>query len=481
MTKLLLFAKSSGETAPTIPILLTHILSLPKSLISAGLAGGLSLAVYLVTIAPDLSWSNFSSDGAELITASVTLGIAHPPGYPTYILSGKLFSLLPWGTIALRYNIFSAIAMASAVAFSAATICASTPATKLNWPSALAAALTFAFAPLVWSQATIAEVYALNLAVLSIFLWLLLSQRSSWLTGLMLGLSVTTHLTSLLMLPLGVALTPKGKGKHLALGIILGLVPLLALPLLNRLGSPVIWGDPSSLNGWWWLITAQLYQANINVPSTTMGFLSRLSTSSTTILQQFAWAGWLFVILGVLVHKFRSSRSPLLLLLTAALYAIFTLLYSPDDAIVNLLPALLLLAPFLAAGLTRLRYWSLLLPLLLLLLNFNSQNLRIEQSPRPTIEATLRMMPENAIILTPGDQSIFSLWYFQHVEGQRPDLILVDENLLAFSWYRQRLAVRYPDLEGLATDNLDQFRQLNTKKRPICELSLPNPPSLTCY
>mgnify|MGYP001822449534 CR=1 FL=1 len=479
MTRLHLFAKSTGYTANTSPGLVDSLLSLPRSFILAGLAGSLSLVVYLVTIAPDLSWSNFSSDGAELISASVTMGIAHPPGYPTYILLGKLFSLLPLGTVAFRYNVFSAIAMASAVAFSTATTYASNPAAKSNWSAVLSAGLTFAFAPLIWSQATIAEVYALNLAVLSIFLWLLLSQRSSWLAGAMLGLSFTTHLTTLLMLPLGLALTPRGKRKHLGLGIIIGLLPLLTLPLLNRLGSPVIWGDPSTLNGWWWLISAQLYQANINVPTTTVGFLSHLSTWSATIFKQFAWAGWLFIIFGVFAHRLRPRRSTLLLL-TAAFYAVFSLLYSPNDAIVNLLPAFLLLVPFLAAGFTRLKYWSLLFPLLLLLLNFSSQNLRAQQSPRPPIEKVLRIMPENAVVLTPGDHSIFSLWYFQHVEGQRTDLVLVDENLLAFMWYRQRLAVRYPGLEGLDTDDLAQFRQLNSKKRPICYLSLQNPQSLTC-
>jgi hypothetical protein len=315
--------------------------------------------------------------------------------------------------------------------------------------------------------------------LLSIFLWSLLTHRSAWLTGGMLGLSLTTHLTSLLMLPLAWALTPKGKRMRLGLGLILGLFPLLTLPLLNQQGSPVIWGDPSSLKGWWWLVTAQLYQANISFPATVVSFLAHLSGWSTTVLWQLAWAGWLLIIFGVFAHKFR-RRIALLLLLTAAFYAVFSFLYSPDDAIVHVLPAFLLLVPFMAIGLLRFKHWSLLVPLLLLLLNFPDQNLRTEQSPRTTIEKALHIMPENAIVLTPGDQTIFSLWYIQHVEGQRPDLVLVDENLLAFSWYRQRLALRYPNLEGLATDNVTQFRQVNSQNWPICDLSLPDPQTPTC-
>ncbi len=64
---------------------------------------------------PDLSWANGSQDGAELITASATLGVPHPPGYPTYTIIGKLFSLLPLGTVAFRFNLLSAVCTAAAV------------------------------------------------------------------------------------------------------------------------------------------------------------------------------------------------------------------------------------------------------------------------------------------------------------------------------------------------------------------------------
>jgi hypothetical protein len=46
--------------------------------------------VYWVTRAPFV----LPGDSAELITASVTLGLAHPTGYPLYIIVGKLMSSL---------------------------------------------------------------------------------------------------------------------------------------------------------------------------------------------------------------------------------------------------------------------------------------------------------------------------------------------------------------------------------------------------
>src|SRR5882762_5025968 len=52
-------------------------------------------------------------DSGDMINAVYTYGIAHPPGYPMYILIGKIFTtLLPWGNAAYRVNAFSAFCTA---------------------------------------------------------------------------------------------------------------------------------------------------------------------------------------------------------------------------------------------------------------------------------------------------------------------------------------------------------------------------------
>ena len=49
-------------------------------------------------------------DSGEMASAAWTLGVAHQPGYPLYIISAKLVSLLPLGNPAWRLNLFSAAA-----------------------------------------------------------------------------------------------------------------------------------------------------------------------------------------------------------------------------------------------------------------------------------------------------------------------------------------------------------------------------------
>lgn len=443
-----------------------------QKLLLPSLTGLLAIIIYGITMAPDLTWAHNSSDGGELITAAVTAGIAHPPGYPTYIVLGKIASLLPLGTIAWRFNLLSAVSTATAVAFVTATALSTLSGTKYQEIVSVATGLTVAFTTLVWSQALIAEVYALNLALVSIFLWSLLTNRSPKLSGLFLGLAITTHLSSLLMVPLALLLTPRRQWLDLFICTAIGLIPFLLLPILANSGSPVIWGNPTTISGWWWLITGQLYYANLGLPETGAN-LAKTAYLGNILLRQLAWAGWLFVVLGM-TTRFVDRRVTISLSATALLYLIYGYLYQTDDVKVNLLPTIILLSPLLAAGLTRIGSWSILVPIGLFLFNYQLVNLHNDRSVRPLADNILSSAPDNAIMLTAGDQSIFTLWYFHHVEQIRDDLYLVDANLFAFDWYRQRLSKLYPDLVMLEKDDLAEFRAGNGRLRPVCEV----PPDL---
>lgn len=442
--------------------------------LTTGLA---ALAVYLLTLAPDITWANFGVDGGELITAAVTLGVPHPPGYPTYVLLGKLFSYLPLGTVAYRFNLFSAVSIAIAAAF--VTLATGRwGSNQRSWPVATAAGLSFAFAPLVWSQALIAEVYGLNLLFLAIFLWTLLQRRPSWLSGLFLGLSVTSHLTSLLMIPLALFYTARRQWGRLAAGFTLGLVPLLAIPWLAQTESPIVWGRPFTLEGWWWLVSGQLYRNNLfAVPAAEVG--PRLAQWGTALLNQFTWLGLPLIIWSLAQARKEAARprERYLLAATAVFYIIYSIGYGTPDAIVFLLPALLLLSILLVSGLQKVGWLALCLPLISLMLNFSEQNLNDEQMIRPLATHFLQTPPPAALLVSPGDHTIFTLWYFHHVEHIRSDIILVDSNLFAFDWYRQRLKQQYPGLRGLEVDDLERFRHLNEKNRPYClvRLAAPNP------
>jgi tetratricopeptide (TPR) repeat protein len=163
-----------------------------------------SLAVYTLTLAPTVTLV----DSGELILAARSLGVAHPPGFPLYVLLAHLASIVPIGTIAVRVNfasaIFAALAaaiLALAVAEAMATANTTTQSGKdrkkpgdrkskkrvtgssqtrtenvqshplISIIPVLVSGLLLAFSRTVWAYATIAEVYTLNtLLIVGVFL-----------------------------------------------------------------------------------------------------------------------------------------------------------------------------------------------------------------------------------------------------------------------------------------------------------------------
>ena len=76
-----------------------------KTLVAAAFVFVVALLIYGLTLAPTVTLV----DSGELIVAARFLGVAHPPGFPLYLILAHLVSLLPFGSIAFRINSASAI------------------------------------------------------------------------------------------------------------------------------------------------------------------------------------------------------------------------------------------------------------------------------------------------------------------------------------------------------------------------------------
>ena len=72
-------------------------------LVSSALSAA-ALSVYVRTLCPSVP----GGDSGEMVQVAVELGVAHPPGYPTWTLLAHAFSQLPWGEPAWRINLSSA-------------------------------------------------------------------------------------------------------------------------------------------------------------------------------------------------------------------------------------------------------------------------------------------------------------------------------------------------------------------------------------
>ncbi|MCK4472650.1 MAG: DUF2723 domain-containing protein, partial [Anaerolineae bacterium] len=177
-------------------------------IIGAACAAAL-LVVYGATMAPTLTWAHYGADGGDLVTAVARGSIPHPPGSPTYLLLGELFIRLPWGEPAWRLNLMSAVLAAGAAALTAAAIrlllrsrIRNSQFAIRNSQSAICAGLSLGLAPLFWSQALIAEVYAPAAFFAALVGYLALRGGPAWVLGLAWGVGMGAHPTLLFMAPL---------------------------------------------------------------------------------------------------------------------------------------------------------------------------------------------------------------------------------------------------------------------------------------
>ncbi len=161
----------------------------------------ISFLVYVLTLPHTI----FFGDSPEFLAAASTLGIPHPPGYPAYALIGKLFSLLPLGSLEFRIGLFSALSGSLALVvfyFLFLRI-------RNNHTIAFVTALTFGFTSLFWSQALMAKVYMPLLLTVLVILLLIAkfwdTKRSGYLlTAIFLfGFGGSLHQIMWLLLPLG--------------------------------------------------------------------------------------------------------------------------------------------------------------------------------------------------------------------------------------------------------------------------------------
>src|SRR5918994_351104 len=165
----------------------------------------LVLILYLGTLAPTVLYLQDPKllDAVMLQMQVSVLGITHPTGYPIYLMLTHLFTYLPFGDPAYRVNLGSAVYAALAVlgVYVAGLLL------SRRVVAAASGALAFGLGTALWSQAVIAEVYTLNALFVSVTIVVLLlwreyrKDRYLLLSAFLVGLCLTNHLTSGLLLP----------------------------------------------------------------------------------------------------------------------------------------------------------------------------------------------------------------------------------------------------------------------------------------
>ncbi|XP_043570486.1 transmembrane protein 260 isoform X3 [Chiloscyllium plagiosum] len=372
------------------------------------LLGGVS-AVYLRTVQRTVP----GGDSGELVTAACELGVAHPPGYPLFTILARLaMTILPLGSPVFRVNVLNALlgAATAPLLFEAAGRLSN------SYSGGILAAGLFCFSRLAWQWSVAAEVFTLNNFFVSLLMVLTVrfstaataQERSklSLLGAFTCGLSLCNQHTIVLYVMCIVpwVLFRLQREKEMSVRAIprlglcfgAGLLPYLYLPIssyLNR--ARWSWGDQTTLRGFTTHLLREEYgtfnlverfwlQSNLVVCVLAGCGLASVSSVLRRIIGNKAlwcWAEWLFVIS----------------LIAFQIHLNYRICDQSNNGVVDTF----------------------------------ARNL-------------LGSLPPNATILVRGDLPGNSLRYLHYCEGQRPDVSLVDQEMMTYNWYLPKLAKHLP-------------------------------------
>ena len=431
------------------------------------------LAVYILTLSHTVA---LEDDGLFLM-AGAHLGIAHPPGYPIYTLILHLFMQLPFGTPAFLGHLSSAVL--GALACGGVYLCARLLGAAAL--PALAAAWLFGASEHVWSQSTIAEVYAFNslffFTVYGLLLYGLRGQQRLWvwiLAAACYGMSLANHWPLMVLAAPGLFLLilPARRATFRRLPMLSGVAALgAAVPyiwmFLRAQQNPKI-SFYGSMNGWgdlWYHISRKGYSHFYGSAPKWGDNLEFLRWFAGEITWQLTLPAFLLAVLGLVVllrrRQLAEAGSGLLVFFGQSLVLIMLTNFSFNYIQVGIfrpysLVCYGLLAIWSAVGFQVLMDYlrprlhadqgrkpvlhialtavlSLAMVAFSLQENWRKNDRSADDFPKEYAEKMFGHMESDAIMLVSKDLETGVLGYYHLVENRRPDVTLLPRSGLVYN------------------------------------------------
>ncbi|MBX3219987.1 MAG: DUF2723 domain-containing protein [Labilithrix sp.] len=414
-------------------------------------------------------------DSAELAAVGATGGVAHPPGYPLYILWLRATSWLPATSPAHR----AALATAILGALSVAALQQACVAWGARQRTAAVAAAIYAVSPLAWRLATEPEVFALNVLLamgIVIFAAPGPPPRGSEtlrvaVLALLAGLGISNHHTIVLLAPLGLWASVRALRHARAPGLAalagistlaIGLSAYAYLVVASRaapLDAGCVWGDTGTASG----LLHHFLRKDYGTTQLAVSTAAPDPVRHWVVLGHSLLGSCGLPLFGLAVFRVRRERVATLMLVACfvltgpALVSLFNL---PSHGVGRLVVSRFHLLPLAlgvhlgAVGLDRAlafvprRAGAALLAVIAPLLGVRAACswADVRADHRPTTELYVRnvltTLPENAIVLASSDDVIGGFLYARCALGLRPDVDVISPHLLLSDWYPRRLSAK---------------------------------------
>jgi len=464
-----------------------------------------TLIVYSVNLCPSLWWM----DSGEFVFHATFLGIPHPTGYPLYIQLGKLLTLLPGIEGPIAVNFFSALMASLTVALLYRVI-------LLLDGEVFASAVTvllFAFSFTFWSQAEITEVYTLHTFFLTLIMYLLLLARRNddrrilFLLSFVIGLSLTHHMSTVLVLPAVVLFLWMYRREEVfragvlfpsLVFLIIGLSVYLFIPMRAHLPAPFNYPrlhgvDPGSVKGFFWLITGRIVKADMLQYG--LGDLAKPVTFYfVKLMRDFVYAGFFLGVYGALC-QFRRERGVFYAVLLAFLaYFAFFADYGVSDQHVFFIPSFLFWTVWIGEGVSSLArrarsgaasavprailQWGLITCMTLLVVwsfsrDFHRLDFSRDRGPDEFARKVLEEVEDNALISSIYEATPL-LWYHHFVDGMKANVEISDRGLMSLNVRQEFLEThdkRSPlfeqQVDRIYKERLEEYLAKEIGSRPV--------------
>ena len=470
--------------------------------------------VYLTTLAPSV----VNIDSGELATVQITLGIAHPTGYPLFTMLGYLWQIIPLPFTAIfKANLLAAVFTSLAIwIFTKSTylMLSNIPLQKpkniskkkkkkivqtqsanenqSNKPllisSASASGLILAFSKTFWMQSTSVEVYSLHLFLINIVILFLLkayfdkegNNRNWFYVSVALALSFSNHMTTILILP-GIAFLFYSSNRFsvnaikLNLKMIAVFIPALLLiylylPIRSSQNPLLNWGHPVNFENFWRHFTGAQYRVWLFASSAAAK--KQFAYFISNIPSEFSGSIAGLVILLGFVYSFKKFRKMFYFLLITFIATIsYSINYDINDIDSYFLLAyisLIFISSFGFVYMYNLNKGKIsniailviffLIPLVQMGLNYKEDDKSSAYIYKDYTKQILNSVPDNSLILSyQWDYWVSASYYFRLVENYRRDVTVIDKELLRRSWYYNQLESDYPGILDSMSNDVNGF------------------------
>ena len=407
----------------------------------------IALVVYLATLQKDI----LPADSGEFQLLVTQLGILHQPGRPLYTLVGKLFTLLPIGTPALRLSLMSALLAAGTLTLAGAAVRRMLDSSRGGLWGGVAAVLALGTATTFWAQATTANIRMPTAFLTALCLYSLAVYRQSrqdrhlMLFALALSLGVGHDFSLVFMgvcfvaflLLIEPALIRQPRRGWRPLGVfVLAQVVWLYLPIRAAIAPTPETVGLTNLRGFLWYALGQGFAGDILAFAGPEHLPSRLALLPTLFPFQMNMALLTAAFMSAIVLLWRDWRAGLMLIGGFLLHTFIAITYRAPQTVEYEMPAYIALVVIIGYGVGQIS-------------NLKSQisnvvaasvivaglangvahapsfiTLASDRSTREYVEPILRDAPQSAIILSDWHFAT-PMWYLQQIEGLRRDDVTV--------------------------------------------------------